>query len=360
MNEKQPASPDNSKKLEDNKKYYIALGGAAAVLALTEIGIGIQYSREMPDPSAGKVTETLIRHNKYVFSTLLQQERCPPLSDPADITKLTESVILSSETTSEQIASQYSLEVIDQQHYDDLAPLLTDATSSSEITNVVNDFAQKYMDIKVHADTIHENTAIDVDHYRLQMWRFTNQMKNIPTTLLDKLGIKDIVVRPGDNDKSNGIAEYDPAIRTVEIDLEQLDSPGTILHEIVGHGVHAAICDDTNMRDQMFASYNPAQHQYKEDDWRGRQYDDDDYTSSYATKNVLEDYAQTTQDYFTGKIIPNVKDPKTPLDNKVTMILDRLNIIAPGSAEYLTSKISNFSAFEQGHQNRLEQMQKKR
>lgn len=362
MNEKSTPTIETDNKKEDrlNKKLNVAIGAAASLLVLVELGVGIRYSQEMPDPSPEKTIEAVLRHDKNALYNLLGQKYCPPLSDPADISTLTESVILSSDTESRKVAERYNLELADPQHYYDLAPALESATSLSEVTAAVNEFTQSQMGIKIHADAMHEDATLDIVDYRYKMWLFMSTMKDIPTTLLNKLGIKDIVVEPEDNDDANGPAAYHQAIRTVSIDFEQIDSPGMILHEIIGHGTHAVVCDDTNARDEIFAAYNPPNYQYKEDNWSSNQYNQDDHTSNYATKNILEDYAQTTQNYLTGKIHANIKEPKTPLDKKVVLILDRLNKVVPGSAEYLSSRITSFSAFEQGHEFRIAHMQNKK
>ena len=362
MTEKPSPSVDikNQKIDRFNKRINATLGGAAGTLILLEAIAGVRYSQEVPNASIEKVAESMIRHNKVAFDNLLQLDRCTPLSDPGDINRLSESVIHSSETDAEDIAKRNNIELMDFSYIVALGDTLQNATSKEEITGAVNELTQTQMGLNIHAEGIHKDQSVNAEDYKHKMWLFTLTLRDISKTVLDKLEIEDITIRPEDSDNTNAVAQYNQMTRSVAIDLEKLDSPGTVLHEIIGHGAHAVTCDDTSINDRLFMTYNPSNYQYTNDEWRSTQYAQNDYADNYATKNVLEDYAQTTQKYFTGEIKANLEHPSSPLDKKVMLILDRLNKLAPGSAEYLSSQIYRFGTFEHAHTQRIAQANAKK
>lgn len=362
MTEKQSSPELNSdKSSEKGKSYYTALFGGTLFtgIVIAEGVIGVRYSLDMPDPTIDKVVEAVIRHNAYRFYAVTEKDYCPPPSDPADTSVLFNAIVHQTKTP-ESIAEQYNLELPDFKVLADMLPAMRNASTSQEITDLVNTYTQAQMNVTVHADQIHEDDSIELDAYKGRAWEFMMIMKNIPKPVFDKIGIEDILITTAENSSPTSLAEYRPAIKQVNVDFDYLDSPKVLIHEILGHGIHDEICTSTDANDKAFAALNPPGHVYIGDEWKTTHYNADNHASSYATSNVGEDYAETTEEYLSGTIRPNLIGVQYPVEKKVSLILDRLDKFVPGSAEYFSSRIEDFAASERFHEHRVKREEAKK
>jgi hypothetical protein len=358
MKEKHSDSPARNKKplqrggeLLANFGSGIALG-TVAMQAVT----GINIAREIDDPSIDKVVEILSRHNMDSFYTITDIDACPSPTDPADISVMYESIERQMNTP-DAIAEKYNLEFIDNDKLSQYITPLVDAPTLQDATAVINEFTQSNMNMTIHADGLYEHTDVQLFDYKQRIWTFMMIMREIPTTLLDELDITDVTIT-NNNDGASGA--FNRSNREVEFDINYLDSPSTVIHEILGHGVHHIVCNGVDFNDRSFASHNPPSYEYARDGWINTTPDPNYHPNRYATKSVGEDTASTTESYLVGAITTDLVEPQSSLDRKVALILDRINLLAPGSAEYLSSVINEFKSYENMHQERMERERSQR
>ncbi len=356
MTEKSPTSPTETSKsrLRKGAEWTLQAGAGLTIgsLAANAYMAGY-YTSEIPDPTVEKVAESLARHHINNFLTITNQDLCPPPTDPADIAVMYES--MQSANSLDEIAERHKLTVVDlEKLYDQIDPLI-EASSIQESTDAINKFTQPNMGLTIHTDQLADDDIELVD-YKERLWNFMMIIKYIPTSLLDRLDIGDITIVKS---LEGAYGTYNATTKEVQLGLDYIDRPSTIIHEIVGHGVHEISCQGYGYIDNNYESNNPPSYTYADKEWTQSQPNADYHTNAYATKNILEDVASTTEDYFTGEISLNLDGEPNPLDKKIMIILDRIDQLAPGAVEYLNKNINEFKWYERENQDRLDRQAEK-
>ena len=334
MPKKAPTTPE-SKPRRRPTIGEVAKGIGVIAVAANVVAVPITLLRyDVHDPL--KVPGAMGEGYRKLFYRITDIDRCPD----GDLEQMQQK-ILAAETASGSVAEQ-----LEQAHRngaefvsrDDLSATeerLSQASGMQVKIDIVSDFTQRNFGFKTVV-TKKELAQMDPQVLSPALESFVGYSSLFPTNLMQKIDLDALQIKPKQPEGSTN-GQYNTIADKMWIDATALLTPSVFAHEAIGHGPHDTVCHGTYENDRSFPGLNPPGYEYTgsvKESWKV-QNNPTVNTNQYGQTSMVEDVASTTQAYLTEDIQFTEKNIDTPVALKVALILSRMDMLAPGSADAL-------------------------
>ncbi len=230
------------------------------------------------------------------------------------------------------------------------------AQNSVDATAAVSEFTEANYGFSVSADFrsgMLSSAGLDV--YKGKLDLMTLMIGTLPEELLRGSNVSSIHIKPLLNEvpNSNGLraaGTYNSSGEnlghgTVDLEMDYIDHPFVFIHEVIGHGINNSVCQGYMQNDTGYTQFNPTGFSYTDGNDPSPEYTASVAASNYGTTNSMEDEAELTRTFITGEDLARGKTyaPGDPKTDKLAVLLDRIDNIAPGSVDYLAEMRPTFS-----------------
>lgn len=305
-------------------------------------GAAIKTVPHAPDHSPSTLITGIIRENMLVFDALRGEDLCPPA--PEDISVLTRPdksefrpagrADLIAYGEQQGLTFPDSEEVAKAQN-----DILYHATTIEQVTDILNHYSTTQLNIPIKMQDFdkYPQELPDMASYKDSSIYLMEILSLLPSSLLKQIDLSAILIKPLDAESSN-LGSYEPVYKTVSLDINAMADPMTILHEIAGHGAQTTACHGYAIKDGALISQNPPGFAYVGEKWRDNpHYPISTTASAYGQLDVREDDADIAAGFILGTVDIQPGKATSPIAKKTGIIFDRLNQLAPGSANYLAA-----------------------
>lgn len=326
------------------RKFRRAIGTTALIgTEFVTLSLGTEMAliaHDAPNLSPTTLIEGSLRTYKHVYDKNQRQDLCPPA--PKDLSILPNVDIWSfapPRSRGDIIAfgEAKGLTFANSEALEKTSTEVAAAQTMDQVTHLVSDFSSAQLNIPITTKDLDDypDAVPDLAAYKQSSLDLLDIMTLIPKSLLDKINISNITIAPLLAETKDTLGLFNPAFKSVTIDINHLSDPRTIFHEIVGHGTQNTVCHGYTNQDHAITDQNPAGYTYLGDAWDEQAHNVATSASDYAQASLDEDEAETTAGFILNSYPIQIGKAKTPLDKKTSVIIDRLDQLAPGSAEYL-------------------------
>lgn len=330
-----------------HERIVRTLGKTVYILTISSLTFNVTIAtEETPNPNPASVAARMLDNTKNDLQLLTGQDLfCPP----APIEEFTNFNVAASNIDShnlwiqQEAAKANGLSFIDKDTYNHDFDVIERASSSTAITEALNDFSTA--NFAVTTDTAgfgtHPDQIPPLNEYRLSAMRFMWNLSLIPKEIIEKTHLTSIEIRPLETenqpDTHPPVGMYDPTNKKVTLDIRFIDDPNVFLHEVIGHGVNFTSCQGYPFNDRAIIDQNPSNYHYLGTDWFEHPNNPSVNFTRYGQTSDVEDTAEDTAAYLSGLYSITPDNLNTPLARKVITAMDNIDELAPGAAEYLRS-----------------------
>lgn len=222
-------------------------------------------------------------------------------------------------------------------HFAEVTPTreaILDAPSASAATQAVSEFTESNygFDVTLDVTELHFEDPENVAAYQDGLQSFVSYTSLMPTELLSRLELSSLTLRYFAPDEDS-VGRHLPDTNGIQIDFRSINNPSHFIHEALGHAAHHQVCSGFPRRDGAYTGYNPDGFSYGGPQ---SEFAPGVTVEEYGARDNLEDVATLITNYLCNEPLAFSELNTYPiLIDKLTVVLDRLDDLAPGSAAYL-------------------------